>query len=169
MRQRIDAITIPTRATVTLALAAIGLLLVRLTEDNRRYDFGYPDALDAAVVALLWMLFVTHAAVTAIMWLQRDRWLPSDAAMFLFLGVKALFWLNFATLYNPTGNGIRLDVAYLYVIIAATAIHLDVRVVRRYLIRTADEREPGDEDWDGSDRRAGIPGRRAYDQFKGRA
>lgn len=148
---------------------ALTLIGIRLIEDESRYTFGQPHTMDVLIVALMVGLFLTHGMIAVIMWLQRERWLPSDAAMFRFIAIKSLLWINTATIYVAFGRGVRLDLIALYLMIAFTTADLDIRMCRRYIFRTMDEREPGDEDWSGEERRSGLPGRRAYDQFKGRA
>ena len=134
--------TIPQRSIAIIAGCALVLFAVRLVEDEtKRYTFGHPHAVDAAMLALLIGLFVTHSVIAGIMWMQRERWLPSDAATFRFIVVKALFWLNVATIYMASGLGVRLDLAALYLMIAATTADLDVRMVRRYWFGTSDEQE----------------------------
>lgn len=164
--------TIPQRSLLIVAGCTAALTFVRLFEsETARYTFGHPRAMDIATMMLLLGLFATHAAIALIMWLQRSYWLPSDAAMFRFISVKALLWINAATLYMSLGRGVRLDIVVLYTMIALTTLDLDVRMVRRYWFATKDEREDQrGEAWDGeTERRGDQLGRRAYDQQRGRS
>lgn len=149
------------RSLAFVTLAIVALFVVRLIESERRYTFGHPGMVDTAVGTMLWLLAVTHAVVAGIMFAQRQAWVPSEAAMFRFVAIKALFWVNFATLFEPTGLGIRLDVVVLYVLIAGTTIDLDVHLVRRYVFGHEDAAlypEQQEHLWNGMERRAVPPG-----------
>jgi hypothetical protein len=154
--------SIPTRSLIGMIAATVAVILARQYGGLERHTFGYPGAVDAGIVALLWMLCVTHLMIAALMWMQRDRWLPSDAAMFRFIAAKALLWGTTITAYPSSGLGVRLDIMVLYLVIALTTLDLDIRLVRRYVARTPDERECPE--WDGMiERRGELPGRRATD------
>ncbi len=133
--------TIPQRSIAIIAGCSLVMVFVRLFEGERRYTFGHPTIVDAAMIALFLGLFVTHSVIAGIMWLQHEKWLPSDAAMFRFIAMKALLWISFATMYMSRGIGVRLDVIILYLMVALTTIDLDVRMVRRYWFGTDDEQE----------------------------
>lgn len=150
--------SIQTRSLLGVAAAAVALLTVRYLEHGERYAFGRPGLVDAAVETLLWVMAATHAVIAGIMWMQRRRWLPSDAAMFRFISAKVLLWVTVGANYVAAGRGVLLDIAVLYVLIAATTLDLDVRLFRRYVAASADEREPP---WDRTtERRIGPPDRR---------
>jgi hypothetical protein len=146
------------RSLAFVTLAIVALFVVRLVESERRYTFGHPGMADTAVGTMLWLFAITHAVVAGIMFAQRQAWVPSEAAMFRFVAVKSLFWLNFATLFQPAGLGIRLDVVVLYVLVAGTTIDLDIRLIRRYVFGSEDAALYG-----GMERRSDPPGRRSGD------
>jgi hypothetical protein len=133
------------RSTVVVAFAAVSVVLVRLFETQRRYTFGHAHAVDLAVVTLLYLLAVTHVVVAGIMWLQRARWLPSEASMFRFIGVKAVFWSSLATSYQFVGRGVPLDSMLLFVLMSLTTIDLNSHLARRYLFGSEDALLFGDE------------------------
>lgn len=155
------------RGALAFTLAALVIVvLVRIFEPMARYDFGHPDWVDWAVWSQLWLLCITHAVIAGIMWFQRRFWLPSELAMFVFVAIKAVFWGNLASSYVFRGIGIRLDIAVLYVFMLSATILLDWYMIRRYVFGKEDGLVSPE--WDGSDRRGDAPGRRAYDQFRGR-
>lgn len=131
--------TLQTRSTLLVAFAAVMVILTRTLETQRRYTFGHAHAVDLAVVSLLYLLAATHVVVAAIMWLQRARWLPSDASMFRFIGVKSVFWASLATAYQFRGIGVSLDTLTLFILMTASTVDLDVRLVRRYLFGSEDQ------------------------------
>lgn len=126
------------RSVAFLLLSAAALIVVRISEGTERHTFGYADALDIAVLVVLWLLGMTHMALAGIMLAQRAPWVPTEAAMFRFVGAKALFWFNLATAFVASGLGIRLDITVLYLVVAGTTIDLDVRLVRRYIFGKED-------------------------------
>lgn len=121
------------RYTLLVAFAAVVVILVRLFETKRKYTFGHPREVDVAVVALLTLLALTHISIAVVMWFQRRNWQPSNAAMFQFIAIKAVFWTNTATAYRFRGNGISLDTLVLFVVMALTTVELDYRLFNRYL------------------------------------
>lgn len=127
------------RSTLFVAAAAVATILTRIFETQRRYTFGHAHAVDFAVVTLLYLLAATHIVVAGIMWLQRNRWLPSEAAMFRFIGVKAVFWASLATAFVFAGRGVILDTLVLFVLMSATTIDLDCRLIGRYLFGNEDD------------------------------
>jgi hypothetical protein len=137
----------PESARYTLAVfaAAIVTILVRHFETQRRYTFGHPHEVDLAVVILLYALATTHIVVAMVMWFQRKTWHPSNAAMFQFIGVKAVFWSSLATGYVFRGIGISLETLVLFVMMSLTTIELDVRLIRRYLFGVEDYPSTGKE------------------------
>jgi hypothetical protein len=154
--------SIPTRSIIGMIAATVAVFLSRQYGGMERHTFGHPGIVDAFIVILLWMLCITHLMIAALMWMQRDRWLPSDAAMFRFITAKALLWGSSVTSYPSGGFGVRIDVVVLYCIIALTTFDLDIRMLRRYVFRTNDEREYPE--WDRiSERRGDLPGRRWTD------
>lgn len=146
-----------------IVLLVIVLAIVRQVTDGARHTFGHPGLFDGAVLALIWGLVITHAVIAGIMFIQRRDWLPSDAAMFRFIAVKMVFWAMLGIDYTSAGRGLRLSYVILYLALAVTTIDLDVRLVRRFLLRTEDERY---DVWNGRTERRepGVPGRRATDQ-----
>lgn len=149
------------RSLAFVTLAIVALVATRLFESEKRYTFGHPGAVDAAVETMLWLFALTHAVVAGIMFAQRQAWVPSEAAMFRFVAVKSLFWVNFATLFQPLGLGIRLDVVVLYVLVAGTTIDLDIRLIRRYVFGSEDRvlyPEQQEHLWNGMERRPVPPG-----------
>lgn len=127
------------RSTILVALAAIAVILTRLFETQRRYTFGHPHAVDLAVASLLYLLAATHIVVAVIMWLQRAPWFPSEASMFRFIGVKAVFWTSLATSYSFAGKGVPLDNMVLFVLMSMTTVDLDYRLISRYIFGHEDE------------------------------
>jgi hypothetical protein len=155
-----NRLSIPTRSLIGMIAATVAVIVARQYGGLERHTFGHPGAVDAFIVALLWMLCVTHLMIAVLMWMQRERWLPSDAAMFRFVAAKALLWGTSVTAYQSNGLGIRIDITVLYLVIALTTLDLDIRLVRRYVVRTKDEKEYPE--WDRiSERRIGPPDRRA--------
>lgn len=132
--------TLQMRSTLFVAFAAVTVILTRILETQRRYTFGHAHAVDLAVVSLLYLLGVTHGVIAVILWLQRSQWLPSDASMFRFIGVKAIFWSSVATAFQFRGIGISLDTLVLFVLMSATTLDLDLHLARRYLFGSEDER-----------------------------
>lgn len=122
---------------VVLAMIAV-VVVVRLTESDKRYTFGHPHAVDIAIWSLLLILGITHVLLGAVSWLQRARWTPSEAAMFRFLSVKAVFWVNTAAQYGWAGRGISLDTAVLFVAMTATTIDMDYKMFRRFILGAED-------------------------------
>ncbi len=121
------------KAMVLTLIAAVALIVVRLIEPNHRYTFGHAHAVDVALVSLILLLGITHVVLGLILWVQWRNWLPSEEAMFGFIAIKALFWLNAATQYQFRGVGIRLDTALLFVLMASTTVLLDWRLFGRYV------------------------------------
>lgn len=165
--------TMQRRATASVLIWAVALVVIRLTESDARYTFGHPRALDRAVLGLLLGLAATHAVIALIMWLQRARWTPSEAWMFLFIAAKVLFWASFGHDYTASGRGVRLDYAFLWVLMATTTAGLDWKLFARYILGHEDaylfpndQPETKGEDrviYEGIEKRSGPPGRRFGD------
>lgn len=136
------------RAAVALAVIVAAWLAVHLaTEPTDRRDLGHPGVVDAAIFAAVVLVSLTHAALGAIMWVQRSRWLPSDGAMFLFVAVKALYWATAALNFSWAGRGISPETGFFLLTILGTTVYLDARLVRRYVLLTPDE-EPDGASWE---------------------
>jgi 4-amino-4-deoxy-L-arabinose transferase-like glycosyltransferase len=129
---------LPTRYTLIVLGTAAAIIVVRQLGAPRRYTFGYPDEVDLAVVILLYLLAATHTTIAAVMWFQRRTWHPSNAAMFQFIGVKAVFWTSLATGYVFRGIGVNIETLILFVMMALTTIELDARLINRYLLGSED-------------------------------
>src|SRR5204863_540936 len=97
-------------------------------ESTTRHTFGHPHAVDWAILLMLCLLAATHLFIGFVMWIQRSYWVPSEAAMFRFIAVKALLWIDFVLAFKFTGRGVLLDIAYIYVLIAGTTIDMDWRM-----------------------------------------
>lgn len=122
------------RPLVFVVVVIVVVSCARLFRPDQRLTFGYPFLVDLLVVSLLYALATTHAALAAIMWLQRKRWFPSERAMFRFIFVKLVFWLLAAIDFNFSGRGVSLEVVVLFVFMTLTTIDLDVKLFRRYVM-----------------------------------
>lgn len=117
-----------------LALAAIALAALNQWGPRGLYRFGgHGRLLNDAVHLCLWLLFLTHVALAAIIWTQRRRWDDAEAATFRFIVVKGLFWC-YAAATTPDRNGINLSSTLLLVLIFATTLDLDVQLIKRYVL-----------------------------------
>jgi hypothetical protein len=127
--------------------AAIGLVAVHELAPRGLYSFdGHGRLLFDCVEGLIWLLFLTHTFLAAIMWMQRRKWNRADAAAFLFISAKALFWIDLA-LTTTQKKGESLTIVYLFCVIFLTTINLDAQLVRRYLWAKKDaatDRRQGD-------------------------
>lgn len=125
----------PRLNALLLALAALALAALNEWGPHGLYRFGgHGQLLNDAVHGCLWLLFLTHVALAAIIWTQRERWDDAEGATFRFIGVKAIFWA-FAALTTPARNGINLSSTLLLVLIFATTLDLDVQLIKRYVLR----------------------------------
>lgn len=113
-------------------------LLIRATTDGTRYDGGHPGVVDAGIFAVVVLVSLTHAALGAILWLQRAGWHPADEAAFLFVSVKALFWGDVAVDYEWAGKGIDAERSFFLLAILGTSAYFDARLVRRYVVTPGD-------------------------------
>jgi hypothetical protein len=145
------------RSLAFVMIALVVTICVRVFEPDNRYTFGHPEWVDWSVWSQLWLLAATHLCIAIIMWVQANNWLPSEEAMFDFIGVKAVFWGNIASSYAFRGIGIRLDIAALYIFMLIATALLDWRMIERYVLGHEDERSA---DWDGEEHRSGSTSRR---------
>lgn len=120
-------------------LAAMSVAMTRTFENVDKYGFGSPKIVDTLVQLLLFALAGTHLIVWLLMFARREEWLPTDEAMYRFIGIKAVFWINMATVYPPLGHGISLDSAVLFVLLMLTTVDLDIKLFRRYVLGREDE------------------------------
>jgi hypothetical protein len=151
--------TLQQRSTAVVTLSAIGLVLIRQFESNTRHTFGNAHAVDWLILGMFFFLGFTHVFISAVMWIQRGQWLPSEAKMFRFISIKSLLWFNFAAGFTFSGRGVLLDIAYLYILIAVTTLDMDLGMFRRYVLG-----KEVDMLWDGiRERRRLKPGRRKTD------
>jgi hypothetical protein len=131
-----------TSAILFVVAAVVGFVLIRLVDDGARRTFGHPGAFDNAVHALFWILGITHALIAVFMWMQPAPWRSSNAALFAFIAVKGIFWINLATTYVHRGFGQPLENVYLYVLLITTTAGVIVQLFRRYVLGT--ENDPFD-------------------------
>jgi Mlc titration factor MtfA (ptsG expression regulator) len=119
--------------------AAVGLIAVHELAPRGLYSFdGRRQLLFDLVRVLLWMLFVTHISLAAVLWMQRRRWDRADAASFLFVSAKAIFWGSLA-LTSVRQRGESLTTIYLFFMILLSTLNLDLQLFRRYVVFRADE------------------------------
>ncbi len=151
-------------------VCALAVIVIRFVEDQDRYTFGHPHAVDVALVCALYLLGITHVVLATIMWFHRRHWLPSESAMFTFVAIKAVFWLNTATSYHSAG-GIKLDNAVLFVFMVPSTLWLDWTLFERYLRGSEDASIYGNPD-DAvvthvpGERRSGLDRRRNWGQLR---
>lgn len=120
---------------VTIFLFLFSLVMTRIWQDDKLYSWGHPGVVDVSILSLLILLTVTHTLLLVIMWLQRDKWLHSEAAMFRSISVKAIFWGNATTkFYLGTTTGITPDAVLMFVALLVSTIDLDIRLVGRYIL-----------------------------------
>lgn len=129
-------------AGIFVVAAVIGFVLIRFIDDGARRTFGHPEAVDTAVHALFWLLGGTHILIALFMWLQPGPWRSSNTALFAFIAVKGIFWINLATTYVHRGTGQPLENVYLYALLIATTGYVIVQLFRRYVLGT--ETDPFD-------------------------
>lgn len=152
--------TMQQRSTLIVLLGFFGLVLIHLFETDRRYTFGNAHAVDWAILIMFIVLGLTHAFIACVMWIQRSAWLPSEASMFRWISFKGMLWTDLAVMFRFNDSGVRIDIAYLYILMAVSTIDMDVKMAGRYLLRWEAK-----EAWDGTfERRNGPPGRRRGDR-----
>lgn len=159
------------RLNLAFVLAALALVVVVIrTDPYRLVDLGgHGKLIGYGIWALLIGLCLTHIALAGIMWVQRTRWRPSEAGMFRFMAVKAIFWGSFAWAYRPHPEGEKLINIVLFVLMVAVTAHADVLLFRRYILGAESGVQPGavaGEDvvtYNGPERRGIWPGRRYGD------
>jgi hypothetical protein len=124
-----------------VVLLGVFLLAFALHETygGNRYDFGYPWLVDWCVFGLLCGLALTHLMLSAIMFTSSDIWIPSESAMFRFIGAKTVFWSLVAVEYPFSGKGVMVDYAVLWVQMVSTTAHLDIRLFGRYILGWEDD------------------------------
>lgn len=127
-------LTIQRRSAAFVVFGTVGLVLIRVLESATRHTLNRPEWVDWAVVSMLTLLGLTHVFLSVVMWIQREGWTPTEASMFRWIYTKAMLWGDLATSYVMRGIGVRLDIAYLYILIAVTTIDMDYKMVRRYLM-----------------------------------
>jgi hypothetical protein len=119
--------------------AAVGLIVVHEYGPQGLYSFrGHAREMFDLVLGLLWLLFLTHAGLAVIMWLQRKTWDPADSAAFLFVAIHALFWIDLAETAVRRG-GQNLTTVYLFCVIFLSTVYLDVQLFHRYVVFRGDE------------------------------
>lgn len=157
-------------AFVLAALAAV--VAVMIVNPRHLVDLGGNGKLIGyGIWSLLIGLAATHAGLVGIMWIQRKRWRPSEAGMFRFVSVKAIFWGATAYLYRPHDAGVTMLSLVLFVPMFFVTAHMDMLMVRRYIFGLEDGAARitgahGAEDvviYDGPERRGIWPGRRFGD------
>lgn len=131
---------------ILLGIAALGLSLVWGFAPATALTFdGHAFLVEWVVEMLLWMLAGTHAFLAVVMLVRARGWTPSEAALFRFIAIKALFWLAFALQHHPRESGVNAITAYLIVIIAVSTLDLDVQLVRRYFFGSEERLTPSPE------------------------
>jgi ABC-type xylose transport system permease subunit len=119
---------------VSVLVCFVVVFTIHYTQEQTRHTFGYPAVVKWAVTLLLYGMVVTHTFLAAIMLMQRQRWTPSEAAMFRFIGTKAIFWLFFSVQFRMSSQGIYIDLLAMWVVMAVATIDLDVRLFGRYVL-----------------------------------
>lgn len=159
------------RLNLAFVLVALALVVVVIrTDPYRLVDLGgHGLVIGYGIWALLTGLCVTHVALAGIMWIQRNRWQPSEAGMFRFMSVKAIFWGAAAWFFRPHDAGVPLLNVVLFSMMIVVTAHADVLVFRRYVLGAESSVRPGavaGEDvvtYNGPERRGLWPGRRYGD------
>jgi hypothetical protein len=152
--------TIQRRSAAFVLLATLGIVLINIFESETRHTLNVPALVDWAVLLLLSGLGCTHLFISTVMWLQRKYWKPSEASMFRWIWCKGLLWSNIAWTFTFAGRGVRLDIAYLYVLILMTTMDMDIKMFGRFVLGWEDSKSHV---WDGAERRVHLPGRRKTD------
>lgn len=90
----------------------------------------------------IWLLLIglafTHFVLLCIMWVQRGGLKASEAAMFRWIGEKAIFWSSVAYFYRPHDEGVPIRNLVMFVLIFVTTVDLDIKLFRRYILGVED-------------------------------
>lgn len=99
-------------------------------------EYGWEFSVVQKFVVIL--LALTHIILSAIMWASRRGWLPSEASMFRFMSVKAVFWSYLAYRIPIRDREVDLVWFALALIMSAVTIDLDCRLFARYVMGRED-------------------------------
>lgn len=129
-----------------LFLFLVGVVMMFIRSDRPPYFFGLtPTEIGYLINAELWVMALTNFFLLLIMLFQYP-WTRSEASVFRYIGVKAIFWLALASNYQ-TPQTIRADTLISLGIVAMVLIDLDLNLFGRYILgwEDGDDKDSGKE------------------------
>src|SRR5688500_1814738 len=77
------------RSLLFVVLSILSVAGVDVIFGRDKYDFGGHGLwLSWVSLSTIGLLCVTHTILAAVMWMQRNRWTPSESSMFRFMSSK---------------------------------------------------------------------------------